>query len=112
MPTTISLARMPSFSRYWPPQSAVGCHQRQLHALRDGNQASICKLFGGVAVERYLELQLVGIELGEVGPSTMLAGYSLVDAANLEAATALASKSPSVNQGGGVEVGMLIDLPA
>jgi hypothetical protein len=42
----------------------------------------------------------------------VLAGYSLVDAANLEAATALASKSPAVNQGGGVDVGMLIDLPA
>jgi len=50
-------------------------------------------------------------ELGEVGPSTVLAGYSLVDAADLEAATALAAKSPSVDQGGGVEVGMLIDLP-
>ena len=42
----------------------------------------------------------------------MLAGYSLVDVAHLEAATALAAKSPSVDQGGGVEVGMLIDLPA
>jgi hypothetical protein len=51
-------------------------------------------------------------ELGEVGRSTVLAGYSLVDAADLEAATALAANSPSVGQGGGVEVGMLIDLPA
>jgi hypothetical protein len=48
-------------------------------------------------------------ELGEGGPATALAGYSLIDAADIEAATALAAKSPSIDQGGGVEVGMLVD---
>jgi hypothetical protein len=50
--------------------------------------------------------------LGEVGPSTVLGGYSIVDAADLDAAVALATSCPSLQQGGGVEVGVLTDLGA
>jgi hypothetical protein len=49
--------------------------------------------------------------LGEVGASTQLGGYSLVNAEDLEAAVALAKGCPSVGYGGGVHVGLLADLP-
>jgi len=50
--------------------------------------------------------------LGEVGSSTKLAGYSIVEADSLDAALALARGCPAIEQGGGVEVGVLAELPA
>jgi hypothetical protein len=49
--------------------------------------------------------------LGEVGASTQLAGYSIVNAASLEAATALANGCPALQSHGGVQVGELAELP-
>jgi hypothetical protein len=50
--------------------------------------------------------------LGEVGGPTQLGGYSVVSAADFESAVALAKGCPSIQQGGGVSVGALADLPA
>jgi hypothetical protein len=50
--------------------------------------------------------------LGEVGGSTKLAGYSVVEADSLDAALGLARGCPAIGQGGGVEVGVLAELPA
>jgi hypothetical protein len=50
--------------------------------------------------------------LGEVGGSTRLAGYSIVEADSLDAALDLARRCPAIEQGGGVEVGVLAELPA
>jgi hypothetical protein len=49
--------------------------------------------------------------IGEVGPSTQLGGYSVVNAANLDDAVALAKGCPTVSYGGGVQVGELAELP-
>jgi hypothetical protein len=48
--------------------------------------------------------------LGEVGTESVLAGYSLVEADSLEAAVVLAKGCPGLQQGGGVEVGTIIDM--
>jgi hypothetical protein len=50
--------------------------------------------------------------VGEVGASTQLGGYTVVSAADVEEAVALAKGCPSVAHGGGVAVGALADLPA
>jgi hypothetical protein len=49
--------------------------------------------------------------VGEIGGSTKLAGYSIVDAESLDAALTLARMCPAIEQGGGVEVGVLAELP-
>jgi hypothetical protein len=49
--------------------------------------------------------------IGEVGDSTKLGGYSVVTADSLEAAAALAEGCPTVRLGGGVEIGLLAELP-
>ena len=50
-------------------------------------------------------------ELGATGDGTQLGGYSIVEAASLEDAVALAKHSPTLSNGGGVQVGELADLP-
>jgi hypothetical protein len=49
--------------------------------------------------------------LGEVGSTTQLGGYSVVDAADMEHAVALATLCPALASGGGVQVGELMELP-
>ena len=49
--------------------------------------------------------------IGDVGADTQLGGYSVIEAADLEGAAALAKACPSVQSGGGVQVGELADLP-
>ncbi len=49
--------------------------------------------------------------MGNVGAETQLGGYSLVTADDLEVAVALAKDCPFLQEGGGVEVGELADLP-
>ena len=49
--------------------------------------------------------------IGEAGPSTRLGGYSIVTAVDLEAAVSMAKSCPTVERGGGVEVGLLAELP-
>ena len=50
--------------------------------------------------------------LGDCGPdSTQPGGYSLIQAGDLEAATAIAKGCPHLEHGGGVEVGELGDVP-
>ena len=49
--------------------------------------------------------------IGTVGESTKLGGYSIVDADNLEVALALAKECPTVCSSGGVEIGVLAELP-
>jgi len=50
--------------------------------------------------------------LGDCGPATELSGYSLISAADLESAVALAKGCPAVDSGGGVEVGLLGEVPS
>ncbi len=50
--------------------------------------------------------------LGNCGPGTELAGYSLITAADLESAVALAKGCPALDSGGGVEVGLLGEVPS
>jgi hypothetical protein len=49
--------------------------------------------------------------IGETGDSTRLGGYSIVTADDLEAAVRMAKSCPTVTRGGGVEVGLLAELP-
>lgn len=49
--------------------------------------------------------------IGEVGTGTQLGGYSVVEAASLEDAVALAKHCPTLGYGGGVQVGELAQLP-
>ena len=48
--------------------------------------------------------------VGNCGTDTVLGGYFLLTADNLEAAVALARGCPTIGQGGGIEVGELGDL--
>lgn len=48
--------------------------------------------------------------LGTCDDSTRLGGYSFVTADDLESAVALAKGSPTLNAGGGVEVGEITEL--
>lgn len=52
--------------------------------------------------------------VGACGPDTVLTGYSVVQADDLASAAALAKTSPSIERGGGVEVGEItvIDFDA
>jgi hypothetical protein len=50
--------------------------------------------------------------LGNCGPGTELSGYSLITAADLESAVAVAKGCPSLDAGGGVEVGLLGEVPS
>jgi hypothetical protein len=49
--------------------------------------------------------------LGNCGPGTQLGGYSLINAADLDEALALAKGCPSLNRDGGVEVAQLGEVP-
>ena len=49
--------------------------------------------------------------IGVTDSTTQLGGYSVIDAKDLEAALAIARQCPAIEQGGGVEVGALADLP-
>lgn len=48
--------------------------------------------------------------LGDCGDSTRLGGYSLITADNLEAALVLAKGCPALQEGAGVEVGVIAEL--
>ena len=50
--------------------------------------------------------------LGDCGAGTVLGGYSIIDADDLEAALVLAKGCPFLGNGGGVEVGQLTILNA
>jgi hypothetical protein len=50
--------------------------------------------------------------LGDCGPGTQLGGYSLINAADLESAVAVAKGCPTLAAGGGVEVGLLGEVPS
>jgi hypothetical protein len=47
--------------------------------------------------------------LGNLGADTRLGGYSVVTADSLEAAMTIAKGCPAIAQGGGIEVGVLLD---
>ena len=49
-------------------------------------------------------------ELGDCGAGTRLGGYSFVTAGDLESAVAVAKRSPALDAGGGVEVGVVTEL--
>ncbi len=49
--------------------------------------------------------------LGDCGAGTRLGGYSLITADDLEGALRLAKSCPSLEQGGGLEVGVLGEVP-
>ena len=44
--------------------------------------------------------------------STQLGGYSVISAEDLTAAVAIAKRCPQIDVGGGVEVGLLAEVPA
>jgi hypothetical protein len=48
---------------------------------------------------------------GQVASSTQLGGYSIVNADTLDQAMAIAKTCPTLTYGGGVQVGVLADLP-
>jgi hypothetical protein len=48
--------------------------------------------------------------LGDCGEDTMLGGYSLITADDLEAALALAKGCPALAESGGVEVGVITEI--
>jgi hypothetical protein len=50
-------------------------------------------------------------QVGNCSDNTVLGGYSIVTADDLESALALAKSNPAVARGGGVEVGVLTELP-
>ena len=51
------------------------------------------------------------VVIGEAGRSTRLGGYSIVTANDMEAAVSMAKRCPALGRGGGVEVGLLAELP-
>jgi hypothetical protein len=49
--------------------------------------------------------------VGEAGASTQIGGYSVISADDLETAVSMARNCPTIASGGGVEVGVLAELP-
>jgi hypothetical protein len=49
--------------------------------------------------------------VGDCGPATVLGGYTLITADDLNGAMELAQGCPIVREGGGVEVGVLVPVP-
>jgi hypothetical protein len=49
--------------------------------------------------------------LGECGAGTRLGGYSLITAGDLDAALVTAKGCPAIQHGGGIEVGVLGEIP-
>jgi hypothetical protein len=49
--------------------------------------------------------------LGNCGPDTVLSGYSLISAADLDEALAVAKGCPTLSRDGGVEVAQLGEVP-
>ena len=54
---------------------------------------------------------LAAAAIGDCGPRTQLAGYSLIDAADMDEALALAKGCPGLSRDGGVEVAQLGEVP-
>jgi hypothetical protein len=52
------------------------------------------------------------VALGNCGPGTQLGGYSVISAADLDAALAVAKGCPQLDRDGGVEIAQLVDVPA
>jgi hypothetical protein len=50
--------------------------------------------------------------IGECGPDTRAGGYSIISADSLEVAISIAKGCPALDDGGGVEVGELVDVSA
>ena len=50
-------------------------------------------------------------QVGEVPDGTVLSGYSLISAADLDEAVSLTKGCPVLTRGGGIEVGELTELP-
>jgi|SRR5580658_6910032 hypothetical protein len=53
-----------------------------------------------------------GVAVGNCGPGTELGGYSVISAADLDAALAVATGCPQLDRNGGVEVAQLVEVPA
>jgi hypothetical protein len=51
------------------------------------------------------------VVVGQAGPTTQLGGYTIVTAPDIDAAVALTKGCPTLKRGGGVEVGLLTELP-
>ena len=49
--------------------------------------------------------------IGEIGEATQLGGFTVINAADMDEAMALAQGCPSLQRAGGVQVGELTDLP-
>jgi hypothetical protein len=64
---------------------------------------------GGDLVDRGNPVREV-IPLGNCGPGTVLGGFSLVTADDLQAAVGLAKGCPGLRTSGGVEVGRIFEL--
>ena len=50
--------------------------------------------------------------LGDIGAGTRLGGYSAVTADGLDGAVALAKGCPALGLGGGIEIGVIMELNA
>lgn len=72
------------------------------------------KWFGGMG-DQLIDLgkpASVRAQVGDCDPGrTELGGYSVIEAADIEAAKAIAKGCPYVTRGGGVEIGQLADVP-
>ena len=50
-------------------------------------------------------------EVGDCGPGIRLSGYSVITADDHDAALAMAKACPAVEFGGGVEIGLITEVP-
>ncbi len=97
MPTFVFTYRTaPGYTR--TPESA-GAWMAWFDGM-DGHLADIGKPAAGSA------------SVGNCGPSTVLGGYSLITAADLDEALTVAQGCPSLSRDGGVEVAQLGEVPA
>jgi hypothetical protein len=66
--------------------------------------------------DQLVELGKPAVDRASVGycatETTQLGGYSVINADDLEAALAIAKGCPQIDVGGGVEVGLLAEVPA
>ena len=94
------------------PKFVLSFRTPKARSLTSAQEAAWGEWFGtiGASITDFGNRVAETSPLGNCGTDTTLGGYSLIEAEDLEAAVALAKGCPGLQQGGGVEVGAVMEM--
>jgi hypothetical protein len=94
------------------PKYALSFRAPKVRTLNPAEEAAWGEWFGkiGASIADFGNRVGQTSALGNCGADTTLGGYTLINAEDLEAAVSLAKGCPGLQQGGGVEVGTIIEM--